>query len=611
MNDQDPQGEPSAFAQEPDESAVPGLVEPAIPAGPDRAAPTSSALATPDDLGGAPAGTAAATAIDSGSRRTRWVVAGLVSALAIGGAVVAALILGAKPLPEAFRYLPADSVIVAELRPDLPGDQRQHLGNLLAHFPGFADQSILTAKIDETLTRLVSEASSGSVDYTARIKPLLTGPLVVGTGIDGLKNQTALAVASTDGFVTCGIVFGSATALETHRAVAIESIDGGMACAVDDRYMLVGDAASIRAGIDAHLDHKGVDTNATFTSARTRLEGDQLALVYVDGKALATLVAGVANDVIPGSGIDSSIADNLTDWLVLGMRVVDDAVQFEVQAAPVKEAKVDASLPTGPPPAASRFAAMLPANTYGFVESHGFGANLQRGLGVLKSDPNQTDAVAQLEQALTAVGGIGNIAGWIEDAGVAVIPAGSSVGGAILLRGTDAAAAESRVAQLRNLLVLASIGSDITVHDTDHAGVKITSVDLGDLEALLSTMGVDPGVTGTGARLAFSMATRDDVLILGIGDGVIEGILDTTAASSLKSSGAYARVVGLVGSPNDVEVYLSLDGIIAYVESNLPAALDGTGWTELKPYIEHLASFGEANVTTSAGGRSRLVITVK
>ncbi len=604
MDDLDPRAEPSEFAHQPDEPAVSGVVGEAIPADPDLTAPTEPAVAAPDDSVAAPA--------DGGkSRRTRWVLAGLVSALVIGGAVAAALILGAKPLPEALRYLPADSVIVAELRPDLPGDQRQHLGNFLAHFPGFADQSSLAAKLDETLMRLVNEGSSGSVDYVTRIKPLLTGPLVMGTSIEGLKNQAALAVASTGGVVTCAIVFGSATALETHRAVTIESIENDMACAVDGRFMLVGDLASVRAGIDAHLDHKGVDTNARFTTARTRLEDDQLALVYVDGKALTTLIGTMANDVAPGSGIDSAIADNLTDWIVIGMRVVDDAVQFELQAAPLKETVVDPSLPTHPPAASSRFASVLPPNTYGFVEIHGVGANLQRGLAVLKADPQQTDTVTQLEQALAAVGGIGNIAGWIEDAGVAVIPNGDSIGGAILLRGTDAAAVQGQVAQLRNLLVLASIGSDVTVHDIDHAGVKITSVDLGDLETLLSGLGVDPGLTETGARVAFSIAVRDDVLIVGIGDGVIEGILDTSAGSSLKSSGAYARVVGLVGSPNDVEVYVSLDGIFGYVEANLPAALDGTGWTELKPYLEHLASLGEANVTTSAGGRSRLVITVK
>ena len=604
MDDLNRQDEQPAPAIEPGEPAVQWLAEPAMPAEADVAVPTSSVVPSPD-------GPVAASVIAGGSRRTRWLVAGLVSALAIGGAVAAALILGARPLPDAFRYLPADSVVVAELRPDLPGDQRQNLGNLLAHFPGFADQSNLTAKIDETLARLVNEGSSGSVDYATRIKPLLAGPLVVGTGIDGLKNQTALAVASTDGIVTCEGVFGSATALETHRAVVIKSVENGMACALDGRFMLVGDPASVRAGIDAHLDHKGVDTNARFTAARTRLEGDQVAIVYVDGKALTTLAERFANDLAPGIGIDSAIAQNLTEWFVVGMRIVDDAVQFELQAAPLKEAEVDASLPTDPPPATSRFASVLPPNTYGFVEIHGVGANLQRGLAILKADPKRADAVTQIEQALTVVGGIQNIAAWIEDAGVAVIPTGDSVGGAILLRGSDAAAVEARVTQLRNLLVLASTGTDITIHDSEHAGVKITSVDLGDLETLLSAMGVDPGVTGTRARLAFSMAARDDVLMLGIGEGVIEGILDTATGSSLKASGAYARIVELVGSPNDVEVYVSLDGLIGYVESNLPAALDGTNWTELKPYLEHLASLGEANVTTSTGGRSRLVITVK
>ena len=293
MDDLNRQDEQPAPAIEPGEPAVEWLAESAMPAEADVAAPTSSVVPSPD-------GPVAASVISGGSRRTRWLVVGLVSALAIGGAVAAALILGARPLPDAFRYLPADSVVVAELRPDLPGDQRQNLGNLLAHFPGFADQSNLTAKIDETLARLVNEGSSGSVDYATRIKPLLAGPLVVGTGIDGLKNQTALAVASTDGIVTCEGVFGSATALETHRAVVIKSVEHGMACALDGRFMLVGDPASVRAGIDAHLDYKGVDTNARFTAARTRLEGDQVAIVYVDGKALTTLAERFANDLAPG-----------------------------------------------------------------------------------------------------------------------------------------------------------------------------------------------------------------------------------------------------------------------------------------------------------------------
>lgn len=549
------------------------------------------------------------------SSRTRWAVGGSVAVLAIAGAVAAAMILGARPIPEALRYLPADSAVVVELRPDLPGDQRQHLGNFLAHFPGFADQSTLNAKLDDTFDRIVSEGSGGSVDYSTRIKPLLAGPMVAAMGLAGISELSGghgdaqgLLVATTDGSATCDLVFGGSSALESHRGVELGSIRNNLACAVDGRFLLIGDETSIRAGIDAHIDRTGIDTNARFKTARDRLVGDQLGLVFLDGKALGGIVQGLATT----AGLDAAIGANVADWMVVGLRVVDDAIQVELQGAPIAEPKLTGPVPTEPPPAKSHFAPMLPADTFGFVEAHGIGANLQRALAILKLDPNQADAVAQFEQALAAVGGIQNVASWIEDLGIAAVPTGDTVGGVILIRGTDAAAVSSRLAQLHNLLILASTGTDISVRDADRGGVTITSVDLGDLGSLLSGLGVDPGINESGTRFAFSMAVRDDVLLLGVGDGVIERVLDTTSGSSLSTTAAYGRVIALVGSPNDVEVYVAIDGLLAWVESRLPAQIDLTTWTrEFKPYLEHLAALGEANITTDTGARSRLVITVK
>ena len=51
------------------------------------------------------------------------------TAIAIG----AILLFGSRPVPEALKYIPADAAVVVELRPELPGDQLQKLGNLLAH----------------------------------------------------------------------------------------------------------------------------------------------------------------------------------------------------------------------------------------------------------------------------------------------------------------------------------------------------------------------------------------------------------------------------------------------------------------------------------------------
>ena len=45
-------------------------------------------------------------------------------------------------------WIPGGTVIYLEGRADLPGDQRQNVGNLIAKFPGFKDQASLDAKID-------------------------------------------------------------------------------------------------------------------------------------------------------------------------------------------------------------------------------------------------------------------------------------------------------------------------------------------------------------------------------------------------------------------------------------------------------------------------------
>lgn len=589
---------------------------PATPDAPAWSAPTdvvmeegaSAVAASSPNQGQAPAGR---------SGRARWLIGGTVAVLAVAGAIAAAVILGAKPLPEAFRYLPADSVVVIELRPDLPGDQKQHLGNLLAHFPGFADQSSLEAKLDETFGRLVSRASGGSVDYTTRIKPLLAGPMVMAIGNDALAAMSTgsaadaargLFVATTTGTVSCDVVFGTSSAVETYRGVEIRSVQNDASCAVEGHYMLVGDTASILAGLDAHADKKGIDTSSAFSTARSRLTGDQLGMVYLDGKATANLLENAA----PSAGIDAALTSSVPDWMVIGLQVVDDAIQVEVRTAAVAAPSLPSGVPTAPAAATSQFAPMLPGDTFGFVEVHGAGANIQRALATLKADASQAAMVDQIEQALAAAGGVDNLTAWIEDVGVAAVPTDAGVGGVIMVRGSDASAVASRLAQIKNLLILASTGTDITVKDADHGGVTVTTVDLGDLQSLLSGLGADTGVSLQGQRLAFSMATRDDVLILALGDGVMNRVLDTGSGSSLASSASYRRTVGLVGSPNDVEVYVAIDGLVGWAETQFPADMDITTWTtDIKPYLEHIAAFGEASLSNDTGGSSRIVITVK
>ncbi|HEX4898088.1 MAG TPA: DUF3352 domain-containing protein [Candidatus Limnocylindrales bacterium] len=545
----------------------------------------------------------------AGGSRTRWLVGGGVAVAAVAAIALVASFLAASPMPEVLKYLPADSAVVVELRPELPGDQRQHLGNLLAHFPGFEDQSTLDAKLDEVLERVTREASAGQVDYATRVKPLLAGPMVLsvtaGAMTDMMSGSTAegvLFVATTDGSATCASIFGSTDRGDSHRGVDIESIAGDVGCAIHERYLLVGSLDSIGAGLDARLDGKGVAGSSTYRAARSKLEGDQLGSVFLDGDPIVALIEETAG----GLGGAAQLPEGF--WVIQGFRVTDEALVFDAYTAAVPS-MLPSGAPTSAPAAESRFASALPADTLAFVEYHGVGASVEQALAALGARPGAEEVLQGLEDALLAVGGTDNLTGWIEDAGVAVMPAGDAFGGAVLVRGTDAETATARVAQIRNLLVLASTGTDITVTDSEHDGVTITTVDLGDLSSLLGESGLSVG--GEPTRLELAFAARDDLVVISVGDGVVERILDVEAGSSLATAATYGRIIEIAGARNDVQVFIALDATLSLVSGFLPPDELATWSSELKPYLDHLSGVAMTSVNSSSGAHIRGVLTVK
>jgi len=567
------------------------------------------------DLTGEPANppALAGAAAASGRGRRRWLLGGGIAVAAVAVGIWAILILSARPLPEALRYLPGDSVIVVELRPELPGDQRAHLGNLLAHFPGFADQSSLSEKLDEVLARLVNAASNGGLDYATRVKPLLAGPLVMAMGATDLAGMTrggsaarALVVMTTDGKVDCDTIFGSTGGPETYRALELRSVGKDALCAMDGKFLLLGSASGVHAGIDAKLAGSGIDANGRYRTARAALDGDQLGTLFVDGTKASDLITSA----MASSGVTLKLPSG-PEWAMVGVRILDDAVSLELRTAPIPETATATDLPTRAPVADSRFAAILPPDTLGYLELHGVGASVQRGVAALRDNPGTSAAVGQIEQRLAVVGGLDNLVGWIEELGIAVFPIDTGragIGGAVLVRG-DAGKVEVELAQLRNLLVLASIGTDITVHESDHAGTAISTVDLGDLGVLGNALGI-PGL-GSGVSLKFDLAARDGVLMFSVGDGVAEKLLDVSAGAALGSTSSYQAAVRLAGTPNNAQLYLALDGFLGWAEAHLPADLIAGPAQSLRPYLDHLAALAASRRSTSAGERDRLVLTVK
>ncbi|MCI0583101.1 MAG: DUF3352 domain-containing protein [Chloroflexi bacterium] len=592
----------------PDETtnAAPQPESGATPTGPETTAEPWAATSTAAPV----EPVAAASATPAGSSRGRWLIGGGLAVAAVAAVALAASFLAASPLPDALKYLPADSAIVVELRPELPGDQRQKLGNLLAHFPGFEDQSTLDDKLDELLGRVTNEASFGEVDYATQVKPLLAGPMAVAIGpnavtgmMRGSTPDGVLFVATTDGSVTCDSVFEATEAGSTYRQVEIVIIAGDVGCAVHERFLLVGSTGSIEAGIDARLDAKGVDTNKTYREARGKLEGDQLASIFIEMDPLYDAILAAAGPL--GMSM-TTLPEGL--WIIEGIRVVDDALILEAWAS-ATASTLPSGAPTTAPAAESLFATRLPADTLGYLELHGVGASVEQILAVLGSEPTMAESLQAFEDALRTLGGTDNLTGWIEDLALAVLPTDDAVGAVVLIRGTDAETAAARLTQIRNLVVLGSTGSDITLRDSDHNGVTVTTVDLGDASGLLGVAGVP--ASPTGERLEIAFAVRDDLVIIGGGGGLVERILDVEAGSSLATSGTYDRIIDIAGAKNDMQLFVALDSTLALVERLLPAEQQEMWTTELKPYLDHLAGAAMTSLQSSSGGHSILVITVK
>jgi hypothetical protein len=586
---------------------------PATPPAPDQA-PVMELAPTP-----------AAVPPRSGASGRRWLIAFGVAGLVLGVTAIALILLGSRPTPEALRYIPANMPVVAELRVDLPGDQLQKVGNLLAHFPGFKDQSTLTSKLDEALARITTQASSGSASYATDVKPWLAGPLFVGartpsnggSSTAGGSTPSAVAVFTTDGKVTCDPIAKSSTAKEAYKGIDIHGGDAGaMACALDGRYALVGDSDSIKAAIDAHANHSGVDGDSQYQKARDALGGDRLATVYL---SLDALKSGALASAIPalssvGADVNAALAA-LPPWVMAGFRAEDSAIVADIVSGPVGTPPSPSGSPllTMPPAHVSRFAPLLPSDTAVLYELHGTGVLGQNLISSLRANPALAPTLGQIDATLGILGGPQALIGWIDDAGVVVIPDGSSLTGGVLVQAADDATATAKADQIRSLLTLAGLSSGITTHDIDINGTKVTIADLGDISSLLQQAGQAAGGLSVppGTHIVISLAAHGSTVLIGAGESFARRILETAAGASLADQASYKTALGLSFASNSGQLYVAAAPLLAFADTAIPADARAGFDSDVKPYVTPFDAFIETTSFDPSGIRIRFVITVK
>ncbi len=591
--------------------------------------PTDASAAT------GPVVTASATA--SKERRTRWIAAGGLIALIVGLTAIATLALtGGGPASTVAGYVPADSVMYGELRLDLPGDQRQKVGQFLSKFPGFADQAALDTKLDEVLDRMTSDSTNGEQVYTRDIKPWFDGEVAFSVGALPTSQDPATAAADTRAVMLLSIKdealarawfdkalasTGAAGTPEDHagtRITVFSDPDMGSArfafAIVGGKVAMAGDLASVKAAIDTG-GTSGLAKTPEFSAAQAALAGDQVGFMLMDLRSLLDASLRMTE----AAGSPAPIGDGLTaivpDWVGMRLRVegdalLGDAIYPHVDAAPgANENRTNAVADHAPP------------TTILMAAGNDVGPSLLESIALYRDDPSLAETFQGIDQAAGIIGGLDAALGWMGDSAIVVAQSGDGLEGGIVSVPKDAAGGRQLLTTLRSFIQLAGAQSGITVRDEDHNGTTVTIVDLGtaaDLAGLAGALGgvqlpTDPAGLPTD-RIELAYAATDDVIVIAASPDFVRHVLDAGAGASLADDARFQGLVARAGAAHTGVTFIDIAGLRGFIEAQLVGA-DPAAKAEFEESVKPFLTPFDAFVATSAVGtdhdQSHLVLTVK
>lgn len=542
----------------------------------------------------------------------RWGIALLITAAVLGIASVGLVLLsGSAATSTLVSYVPPETYGYLEIRLDAPGDQRQNVANVLAKFPGFADQATLGTKLDEALDQLLSRSAPSAGTFSRDIRPWLGDSIAFAathlpdpTAMSDPGGAGLLLVATKDpeaarNYLRTFLAPGAATTTYGDVELSVIEQEGGrVLLGVVGNVLLGGDEGSVRAAIDT----RGASTfaeSATFKEAAAATPGDRLAFAYLDLRRVIVGVLAQAAQTPQPSGPLSLEA--LPSWVGLVVRAESDAVTatLAVQAGSLSPTNANR---------ASALAKHLPPATLASLEVHDLGDLLLSALNAARDSAAGSESADQIDQALQALGGAEELVGWIGDGSLALVGNGGEAPDAgLLIRAKDAEQASDRLVQLKNLVSLVGGSAGIEIREETQAGTPITIFDLGDAALLGPEAGSLPFAIGD--RFQIAIAQREELVIVGIGTAFVHDVLDTASGEPLADQERYRVALERAGSSNAGHLYLDVVRLLELVTAQMTPADQEFYRREIAPYLAPVQAFAAA-VSSGDRSRVRLVVTV-
>lgn len=535
---------------------------------------------------GAPGGEAAG----GRGRRLRWAVAIVGVVLVAAASIVIASLIGGKPTTSvAMGYMPADVMTYTEFRLDLPGDQRQKLASFMKPIPGFDDSSQFDTKLNELFDRLLGAASKDQVLWTRDIDPWFGGEVGVGSSVP--SSTSGMATSSTGLFVATikdrakAIAWIEKAAAATHVTftrsthgdadlLLPQSVGPAFAIGVNDKVLLAGSSAAVNAAIDSGGKGAWIQEDDVEAALAT-VDKDSVMVGVTRLKKMADAYVALLAEQSPGTldktQVDETILGMLPAWFANTGRFENDAFVM-TSVGPAGKIGYDTSNH------ADGVVGHIPASTLLVSSEHDAGPTLTALLAKFRPLPEAKEFFAQFDQAISLLGGFDAVVGWWGDSAVVVSTLGDgSVGGGLVIKPRDAAAADRLANTLAGFVSLGGGSMGVSSRSVDHGGTHVTVVDL-------SGAGVNGLPPGTKPEIAW--AANADIAVIGYGEAFVEAVLDAGPGHSLADDARFKGLVERAGTDNIALTFLDIKAVRALLEPLAKASAPADAWSQYTQYIQ-------------------------
>jgi hypothetical protein len=377
------------------------------------------------------------------------------------------------------------------------------------------------------------------------------------------------------------------------------------AVAVTDKVMLAGSVSAVKAAVDSN-GNGSLAQDPDMKAALATIDRDYVALTamrlrpYLDG--LKQLVAEASPGMLDQTTLDETVISMVPGWQASALRFENDSL-VSAATAPAGKIGYDSSN------RASGVVGHVPAKAIVYMDVHDVGPALSAILAKFRALPETKPAFDQVDQALSVVGGFDAAFGWMGDTAFVVAPNGDgTIGGGLIVKPRDAAAAERLFTTIGGFVSLGGHDLGVTIRTEDHAGTKISIVDFSGMA------GGTPLGLPAGYKPEIAWATNADVTVVGYGRDFVASVLDAGPGNSLADDARFKALLNRVGAENISESFVDVTAIRSLIEPIAKSMVPADGWTyyesDIKPYLAPFDALIEASRKDGQLDRSSGLVTV-